>query len=88
MATCGIVMLRARESNAKTCARFESGLLDNEVIIIKKAAMWHQVTNIIPVNGPSGHRDILIIAFNDWAHRRYGEEFERNLGVTHADVNQ
>jgi hypothetical protein len=66
---------------------FEDVLLDNEAIIIKDAAMWHHATNILPLNGSSGHRDILIITFNDWAHRRYGEEFERNLGVIHADVN-
>ncbi len=65
---------------------FEDVLLDNEAIIIKDAAMWHHATNILPVNGSSGHRDILIITFNEWAHRRYGEEFERNLGVIHADV--
>ena len=35
MATCGYVMLRARESNAKTSTRFESGLLDNVAIFIK-----------------------------------------------------
>ncbi len=43
MATCGIVMLRARESNAKTCTRFESGLLDNVAIIINRGVIHADV---------------------------------------------
>jgi len=44
-----------------------------------------QRTNIIPKADEPGYRDIMIISFNDWERRRYGEEFERNLGMIKTD---
>lgn len=65
---------------------FEDVLRENEAVIIKDADMWHHATNILSLDGMPGYRDILIITFNEWAHRRYGEDFERTLGVIPADA--
>lgn len=65
---------------------FEKILLSNEAIIIKDADMWHNATNIEPEGEGTGFRDILIITFNEWDFRRYGEEFEKNMGLISSEL--
>lgn len=62
-------------------AFFEDVLLKNEAIIMADDQMWHHATDIIPIEDSPGHRDIMIVSFNAWERRRYGEEFERNHGA-------
>lgn len=65
---------------------FEDVLQPNEAIIFNDTRMWHNATDIIPLGEEQGHRDILIVSFNAWERRRYGEEFERNLGMLPIDA--
>jgi hypothetical protein len=64
---------------------FEDILCKNEAIIMADDKMWHNATDIRPATDAGGHRDIMIISFNAWERRRYGEEFERNQGAIHID---
>jgi hypothetical protein len=59
---------------------FEDVLQKHEAIIMADDKLWHHATDIIPANEQPGHRDILIITFNAWERRRYGDEFERRHG--------
>jgi hypothetical protein len=59
---------------------FEDILQSNEAIIMADDQMWHNATDILPIGSRPGHRDIMIISFNAWERRRYGEEFERKQG--------
>jgi hypothetical protein len=65
---------------------FEATLQENEAIIFDDTKMWHNATNIVSKDNENGYRDIIIISFNDWSRRRYGEEFERNNGVISVDM--
>ena len=60
---------------------FEDILQVNEAIIMADDKMWHNATDIIPTGDQPGHRDIMIISFNAWERRRYGDEFERKQGA-------
>lgn len=60
---------------------FEDILQKDEAIIMADDKLWHNATDIISADGRSGHRDILIVSFNAWERRRYGEEFERRHGA-------
>ncbi|WCM88676.1 2OG-Fe dioxygenase family protein [Acidovorax sp. NCPPB 3576] len=64
---------------------FEDILQENEAIIVADDQMWHNATHILPKTEAGGHRDILIISFNAWERRRYGEEFERRHGAIAID---
>jgi len=65
---------------------FERTLLPNEAIIFKDADMWHNATNIAPIDKETGYRDILIITFNEWEFRRYGDDFEKNMGLIPSEL--
>ncbi|MCP2342804.1 2OG-Fe dioxygenase family protein [Actinomadura rupiterrae] len=52
-------------------------LQPNQALVYDDAAMWHHATDIVPRDGSGGHRDLWIVAFNRWADRKYGPEFER-----------
>jgi hypothetical protein len=65
---------------------FEDVLQPNEAIIMADDKLWHHATNILPAGPGPGHRDIMIISFNAWERRRYGEEFERNLGLIRSET--
>ena len=43
--------------------------------------IWQNATDLLPIGNEPGHRDIMIISFNAWERRRYGEEFERRQGA-------
>jgi hypothetical protein len=60
---------------------FEDILRKDEAIVMADDKMWHNATDIIPLNDQLGHRDIMIVSFNAWERRRYGEEFERKQGA-------
>jgi hypothetical protein len=60
---------------------FEDVLQKNEAIMMADNQMWHNATDILPIGNQPGHRDIMIISFNAWERRRYGEEFERKQGA-------
>jgi len=52
-------------------------LVAGEAICNQDAAMWHNATDIFPLDDLQiGYRDIWIIALNRWSHRRYGLTFE------------
>lgn len=56
---------------------FEVTLQPNEALVYDDGAMWHTATDIVGLDEHGGHRDLWIVAFNRWADRKYGEEFER-----------
>ena len=60
---------------------FEDVLQPLEAIVMADDQMWHHATDILPAGPGPGHRDILIVSFNAWERRRYGEAFERRLGA-------
>lgn len=64
---------------------FEDVLQENEAIIFVDSEMWHHATDVLPCEDDIGYRDIMIISFNAWERRRYGEEFERGLGSIKGD---
>jgi hypothetical protein len=64
---------------------FEDLIQENEAIMFDDRQIWHNATNILPLDNSGGHRDILIISFNDWERRRYGEEFEKGRGALALD---
>lgn len=64
---------------------FEDVLQPNDAIIVADDKMWHNATDIEPIGNEPGHRDIMIISFNAWERRRYGEEFERRMGAIDND---
>lgn len=57
---------------------FAHTLQPGEVICNEDARMWHNATDLVPIDlSKQGHRDICIVATNRWHKRRYGEDFER-----------
>ncbi|MBB5940308.1 2OG-Fe dioxygenase family protein [Streptomyces zagrosensis] len=56
---------------------FEVTLQPNQALVYDDDAMWHNATDIVAEDETGGHRDLWIVAVNDWEHRKYGEEFER-----------
>ncbi|MBO4205254.1 2OG-Fe dioxygenase family protein [Micromonospora echinofusca] len=56
---------------------FRVTLQPNQALVYADGAMWHNATDIVAADGTRGHRDLWIVAFNEWANRKYGEEFER-----------
>jgi hypothetical protein len=56
---------------------FEVTLQPNQALVYDDHAMWHTATDIVALDERGGHRDLWIVAFNRWADRKYGEEFER-----------
>lgn len=56
---------------------FRVTLQPNQALVYDDGAMWHNATDIVARDATGGHRDLWIIAFNRWANRKYGEEFER-----------
>ena len=55
---------------------FEVTLQPGQALVYDDRGMWHTATDIVARDGGSGHRDLCIIAINEWSHRRYGDEFE------------
>jgi hypothetical protein len=64
---------------------FEDILRENEAIVVADDKMWHHATDILPAADAPGHRDIMIVSFNAWERRRYGDEFERRHGAIRDD---
>jgi hypothetical protein len=60
---------------------FEDVLQPLDAIVVADDRMWHHATDIFPAGDAPGHRDIMIVSFNAWERRRYGEEFERRHGA-------
>jgi hypothetical protein len=56
---------------------FEVTLQPNQALVYEDGVMWHNATDIVANDASGGHRDLWIIAINEWANRKYGEEFER-----------
>jgi hypothetical protein len=56
---------------------FRVTLRPHQALVYDDGAMWHYATDIVPENADGGHRDLWIVAFNPWADRKYGPEFER-----------
>ncbi|MGW7313780.1 2OG-Fe dioxygenase family protein [Streptomyces sp. NPDC054865] len=56
---------------------FEVTLEPNQALVYEDGELWHHATDIVANDTSGGHRDLWIVAFNDWDNRRYGEEFER-----------
>ena len=56
---------------------FETILNPNQAVVYDDGKMWHNATDILPINEDvGGFRDIWIVAINRWENRRYGPEFE------------
>lgn len=56
---------------------FAYTLQPGETVCNEDAKMWHNATDLAPVDlHQRGHRDIFIVATNRWCKRRYGEDFE------------
>ena len=56
---------------------FEVTLQPNQALIYEDSAMWHNATDIVAKDDTGGHRDLWIVAINDWDNRKYGDEFEQ-----------
>jgi hypothetical protein len=56
---------------------FRVTLQPNQAIVYEDGALKHFATDIVAPPRERGHRDLWIVAYNRWGHRRYGEEFER-----------
>lgn len=61
---------------------FQHVLQPGEALIYDDGAQWHNATDIKAPRGQEGHRDLWIVALNRWDRRRYGEDFEREAGVS------
>jgi hypothetical protein len=55
---------------------FQTTLKANQALIYEDAAMLHYATDIDSLSPEGGYRDLWIVAFNRWEHRKYGPEFE------------
>lgn len=55
---------------------FTVTLQPNQAILYQDDAMKHYATEIVPQTPEGGYRDLWIVAYNRWANRRYGEDFE------------
>jgi hypothetical protein len=55
---------------------FRVTLQPNQALVFDDTAMWHTATDLQPLNGGAGHRDLWIVVFNRWDRRKYGEEYE------------
>jgi hypothetical protein len=56
---------------------FETILQPNQAVVYEDGKMWHNATDILPIDEDAdGVRDIWIVAINRWENRRYGPEFE------------
>lgn len=53
-------------------------LLEGQAVLLDDQNMFHDVTEIIPVN-EEGYRDIFVVAFSPWADRWHGDEFEKKV---------
>lgn len=60
---------------------FETTLKENQAIVYRDDKMFHNATNIEPLDAHGGFRDIWIVAMNDWENRRYGDEFEKRAAL-------
>jgi len=50
---------------------------ENQAILIDDERYIHYATDIVPVQGMDGHRDIWVIEINRWGKRAYGPSHER-----------
>jgi hypothetical protein len=55
---------------------FRVTLQSNQALAFDDTAMWHTATDLQPLNGDYGHRDLWIVVFNRWDRRKYGPEYE------------
>ncbi|HLK00027.1 MAG TPA: hypothetical protein VKU39_08985, partial [Streptosporangiaceae bacterium] len=51
-------------------------LQPNQALAFDDTAMWHTATDLLPLTGDSGYRDLWIVVFNRWDRRKYGAEYE------------
>jgi len=65
--------------NARDTEPFYTGtLLEGQAVLLDDQNMFHDVTEIIPVN-EEGYRDIFVVAFSPWTDRWHGDEFEKKV---------
>lgn len=55
---------------------FRVTLQPNQALAFDDTAMWHTATDLLPLAGDSGYRDLWIVVFNRWDRRKYGAEYE------------
>lgn len=56
---------------------FRTTLKENQAILINDERYIHYATDIVPVEGDTGYRDIWVIEINQWERRAYGPRHER-----------
>jgi hypothetical protein len=56
---------------------FDQVLQPGQALIVEDERMWHHATDIVPLDGRYGHRDIWIVSLNAWEDRRYGDDYEK-----------
>ena len=56
---------------------FRTTLQENQAILIDDERYIHYATDIVPLQGDSGYRDIWVIEINRWENRAYGPKHER-----------
>lgn len=54
-----------------------------QAVIMDDGRMYHHATDLSAGDREGGYRDILIVAFIDWARRKYGPEYEQEA-MPHA----
>lgn len=55
---------------------FGTALRPLQAIVLDDRIMRHNATDIVAPPGTSGRRDLFLVAYNLWADRRYGDEYE------------
>lgn len=58
---------------------FRHVLQDSEAIVFDDRRMFHFASDIEPLDGSGGYRDVWLVAFNRWENRRYGPEYEAEV---------
>lgn len=58
---------------------FAATLQPGQAILIDDGRMFHNTTDLSPVGSAEGHRDIVIVAFLDWARKKYGPAHEMEI---------
>ncbi|MFE2385546.1 2OG-Fe dioxygenase family protein [Streptomyces misionensis] len=69
--------LTLRAAEDKETPIFTATLPAGQAIAFDDRALWHYVTDIVPVE-EEGHRDITVVSFSRWSERWYGDDFEED----------
>ncbi|WP_018349676.1 2OG-Fe dioxygenase family protein [Longispora albida] len=67
---------RLWESKDATEPFWNGTLLPGQAVLLDDRAIAHDVTDVLPLDGQPGNRDILIVAFSRWKEKWYGDDHD------------